>query len=50
MNRNGLEERAGEFGRVIDELVGFLESPMIAAAKAESFEGSWDAGGPWRFE
>jgi hypothetical protein len=50
VSRNGLVERAGELGQVIDGLAGFLEPPMIAAARAESFRRRWEAGGPWRSE
>jgi hypothetical protein len=48
VSRNGLGGTAGELGPVIDELAGFLEPPLLAAARVEAFESRWEPGGPWR--
>jgi hypothetical protein len=48
VNRNGLEERAGDLGQVVGELARFLGPPLIAAAKGEGFERRWEPAGPWR--
>ena len=35
------------FGQVVELLRKFLMPPMLAAAKGETFESHWPAGGPW---
>jgi hypothetical protein len=48
VTRNGLEEKVGELGQVIDDLVLFLGPPMLAAANGNAIPERWEPGGPWR--
>jgi Nucleotidyl transferase AbiEii toxin, Type IV TA system len=47
VSRSGLAARVGELEQVVIELIGFLASPMLAAARGEGFESLWQPGGPW---
>jgi hypothetical protein len=48
VSRNGLEDRAGELGHVVEELADFLGRPLIAVAKGERLVFQWGPKGPWQ--
>jgi predicted nucleotidyltransferase component of viral defense system len=47
LDRSRLEEAPAELSQAVEDLRAFLLPPLLAAANNETFNQTWDAGGPW---
>lgn len=48
IRRSGIRDANLDLAKVVEELGGFLASPLLAAGEGVALRGQWPPGGPWR--